>query len=88
MNVIDPAYPVFAILAGALFVIKTESLISVAWGNSAVLFQRVTVYVVVCGSSFLFQLIKSRGITPGSLEAISGFKPRLEYEGRERELTT
>lgn len=30
MNVIDPAYPVFAILAGALFVIKTESLISVA----------------------------------------------------------
>lgn len=52
------------------------------------MFQRVTVYVVVCGSSFLFQLIKSRGITPGSLEAISGFKPRLEYEGRERELTT
>lgn len=74
MNIIDPAYP-SAILAEALFIIKTEWLISVASGYSAVLFQSHSLRGPL--QQLPLQLIKSREITLGSLEAISGFKSRL-----------
>lgn len=77
MNIPGPAHPA-VILAAALFIRKTERLIGVA--DTA-----LSCFKESLSSGHLqklpVHLIKNRGITRGSLEAISGFQSGLEQEG-------